>query len=148
MATNIATAYVQIVPSADGIGDSLEKELSGASSTAGTNASSSFGSSFSKGLTTVGKVGAAAIAATTTAVTSFGASAVSAGADFDSAMSQVAATMGYTMDELNDSSSEASQNIETLRNFAQEMGSSTAFSATEAAEALNYMALAGYDTET
>lgn len=147
MAT-IATAYVQIVPSMDGAESSLKNELSGVSESAGSSASSSFSSSFTKGIATVGKVGAAALAATTTAVTSFGASAVSAGADFDSAMSQVAATMGYTMDELNDSSSEASQNIETLRNFAQEMGSSTAFSATEAAEALNYMALAGYDTET
>lgn len=146
--TTIATAYVQIVPSMDGVESNLKNGLSGASESAGSSASSSFSSSFTKGIATVGKVGAAALAATTTAVTGFGASAVSAGADFDSAMSQVAATMGYTMDELNDSSSEASQNIETLRNFAQEMGSSTAFSATEAAEALNYMALAGYDTET
>ena len=35
-----------------------------------------------------------------------------------------------------------------LREYAQEMGAHTAFSATQAAEALNYMALAGYDTET
>ena len=52
-------------------------------------------------------------------------------------MSQVAATMGVTVDEIGD-----------LRDFAQEMGSTTAFSATEAADALNYMALAGYDAET
>ena len=145
---DIAKAYVQIIPSADGIQDKLETELGGASENAGGKASSKFGSAFKKGLGTVGKVGAAALAATTTAVTAFGASAVSAGADFDSAMSQVAATMGYSMDELNDSTSEASQNISQLRDFAQTMGSTTAFSATEAAEALNYMALAGYDTET
>ena len=58
-------------------------------------------------------------------------------ADFDSAMSQVAATMGTTVDEIQD-----------LSDFAREMGATTAFSATEAAEALNYMALAGYDAET
>lgn len=52
-------------------------------------------------------------------------------------MSQVAATMGVTVDEIGE-----------LRDFAQEMGSTTAFSATEAADALNYMALAGYDAET
>lgn len=52
-------------------------------------------------------------------------------------MSQVAATMNTTVDQ-----------IENLRDFAQEMGSTTAFSATESAEALNYMALAGYDAET
>ena len=145
---DIAKAYVQIIPSANGIQDKLETELSGASEKAGDKSSSKFASSFKKGLGTVGKVGAAALAATTTAVTAFGASAVSAGADFDSAMSQVAATMGYSMDELNDSSSEASQKISQLRDFAQQMGSTTAFSATEAAEALNYMALAGYSTET
>ena len=59
------------------------------------------------------------------------------GREFDQAMSQVAATMGTSVSE-----------IENLRDFAREMGASTAFSATEAAEALNYMALAGYDAET
>lgn len=67
----------------------------------------------------------------------FGASCVEAGMNFDSAMSQVAATMGVTTEE-----------IGNLREFALEMGSTTAFSATEAAEALNYMALAGYDADT
>lgn len=66
----------------------------------------------------------------------FGASCVEAGMNFDSAMSQVAATMGVTTEE-----------IGNLREFALEMGSTTAFSATEAAEALNYMALAGYDAD-
>ena len=62
---------------------------------------------------------------------------VKAGMDFDSAMSQVAATMGVTTDEIQD-----------LRDYAIEMGSSTSFSATDAANALNYMALAGYDAKT
>lgn len=59
------------------------------------------------------------------------------GADFDTAMAQVAATMGKPIDE-----------VKELRDFAKEMGSTTAFSAKQAAEGLNYMALAGYDTET
>ena len=62
---------------------------------------------------------------------------IQTGREFDQAMSQVAATMGTSVGE-----------IENLRDFAREMGASTAFSATEAAEALNYMALAGYDAET
>ena len=106
------------------------------------------GSGIGKALGTAGKVAGAAVAAATTAIVGFGASSVSAGADFDKSMSQVAATMGYTVDDLNDSTSEASQNFTRLRDFAQEMGSTTAFSATQAADALNYMALAGYDTET
>ena len=61
---------------------------------------------------------------------------VKTGMDFDKAMSQVAATMGKTTDE-----------IQELRDFAIETGSTTAFTMTEAAEGLNYMALAGYSAE-
>ena len=98
---------------------------------------SSFGDKLKSGLGTVAKVGAAAIGAASTAVVAFGKSSVDAGMTFDSSMSQVAATMGTTVDQIQD-----------LRDFAQEMGSKTAFSATQAADALNYMALAGYDAET
>ncbi len=97
----------------------------------------SLSSKLGSGLKTAAKVGATAVAAASTAVVAFGGSSVKAGMDFDSAMSQVAATMGKTTDE-----------IVELRDFAQEMGSTTAFSATQAADALNYMALAGYDAET
>lgn len=113
---------------------------------AGTIASSfnsSVGAAQSK-LSALGKVAgtamkaaAAASAAATAAVAGFAATSVKTGMEFDSAMSQVAATMGKTTDE-----------IQELRDFAQEMGATTAFSATEAAEALNYMALAGYDADT
>ena len=37
--------------------------------------------------------------------------------------------------------------MDTLTDLAKEMGETTAFSATECAEALNYLALAGYDTQ-
>lgn len=84
----------------------------------------------------------------TGAIKDFVADSVKVGAEFDSSMSQVAATMGYSAEELNESGSEAAKTFEQLRNFAQEMGSTTAFSASQAADALNYMALAGYDAET
>lgn len=93
--------------------------------------------SIKSGLGTAAKVGAAALAAGTAAVGAFAASSIQAGMNFDSAMSQVAATMGTTVDQIGE-----------LRDFAQEMGATTAFSATQAAEALNYMALAGYDANT
>lgn len=85
----------------------------------------------------VGKLTLAGIGATTTAAVGFAKNSISVGQQFDSAMSQVAATMGTTVD-----------NIQNLREFAQKMGSETAFSASQAAEALNFMALAGYDAET
>lgn len=83
------------------------------------------------------KIGMTAGGAAVAAVVAFGKAAVKTGMQFDTAMSQVAATMGVTTDQIGE-----------LRDFAQEMGASTAFSATQAAEALNYMALAGYDADT
>ena len=90
-----------------------------------------------KGVNAVLKVGAAAATAAVAGMTAFAKASVQTGMQFDSAMSQVAATMGTTVDQISE-----------LRDFAQEMGAKTAFSATQAAEALNYMALAGYDAET
>ena len=145
---DLGNAYVQILPSMKGIEGNLTSTLSGVASAAGSLAGSSFGGMFISGLTSIGNLGSSVLKSAANAVVDFGKSAVSAGAEFDTAMSQVAATMGYTVDDLNDSTSEASQNMATLRDFARDMGSTTAFSATEAAEALNYMALAGYDAET
>ena len=38
------------------------------------------------------------------------------------------------------------EDLEKLKNKAKEMGATTKFSATESAEALNYMAMAGWKT--
>lgn len=97
------------------------------------------------------KVAAAAVSAASTAVVAFAKSSVDAGVDFDSAMAQVAATSGKSMKELaaNVGTAETAYgHFEgNLRDFAQFMGANTSFSATQAAEALNYMALAGYDAQ-
>lgn len=85
------------------------------------------------------------------ALTAFAGASVKTGAQFDSAMSQVAATLGITMDDLVNNvgvADTAFGHFEgNLREFAQFMGANTVFSANQAAEALNYMALAGYDTQ-
>lgn len=77
---------------------------------------------------------------------------IKTGAEFDKSMSQVAATLGLTMDEMNQTVGETDTQFGhfkgTLRDFAQYMGKNTAFSAKQSAEALNYMALAGYDAQT
>lgn len=103
----------------------------------GIKKTQTLGQKLSKGLKTAAKVGATAIAGATAAVVAFTKASVDVGRKFDKSMSQVAATMGVTTDEIDD-----------LRKFAQKMGRETAFSATQAADALNYMALAGYDAET
>lgn len=69
-------------------------------------------------------------------VTAAGVAAVKTAADFDSGMSQVSAVSGATGSDL-----------EALRDKAREMGEKTKFSASEAAEAMNYMAMAGWKTE-
>lgn len=71
----------------------------------------------------------------TTAVGGLGAAAVKTAADFDTSMSRVAAVSGATGKEL-----------AALRDKAREMGAKTKFSASEAAEAMNYMAMAGWST--
>lgn len=68
------------------------------------------------------------------AMVAIGGYAIKVGSDFESAMSNVAAISGATGDDL-----------QMLKDTAQEMGATTQFSATEAANALSYMALAGWD---
>ena len=61
---------------------------------------------------------------------------ITIGSGFEASMSQVAATMGITS---------AAAEFQTLSAAAKEMGETTKFSASQAGEALNYLALAGYD---
>lgn len=72
----------------------------------------------------------------TAGIAAIGTAAVKTTADFDTAMSQVAAISGATGDD-----------FDALRDKAREMGAKTKFSASEAAEAMNYMAMAGWKTE-
>ena len=83
----------------------------------------------------------------TAAVTGLGAAAVKTTSDFDTAMSQVQATMGVTKDAMSEVDGQTINTVDTLRDLAKEMGAKTAFSASECAEALNYLALAGYNTQ-
>ena len=72
----------------------------------------------------------------TATVTALGTASVKTATDFEAAMSKVAAVSGATGSDL-----------EALTKKAREMGSKTKFSASEAAEAMNYMAMAGWKTE-
>ena len=72
----------------------------------------------------------------TAAVTGLGTASVKIAADFEGAMSKVSAVSGATGTEL-----------DALSEKARQMGATTRFSASEAAEAMNYMAMAGWKTE-
>ena len=80
-------------------------------------------------------VGTTLTKSVTTPIVGLGTVAVKTAADFDTAMSQVAAVSGAT-----------GKDLDALRDKAREMGSKTKFSASEAAEAMNYMAMAGWKT--
>ena len=152
MAYELAKAYVQIIPTTKGIKGQLTSILDGEADAAGKSAGSKFGSSFGGVMKTAGKAIAGVLATGTVALAAFTKSAVEAGISFDASMSQVAATMGKTMDELNADIRTVDINGQkwtgNLRDYAKKMGAETKFSATEAADALNYMALAGYDVST
>ena len=96
------------------------------------------------GLGSIAKAGmtavTAAVGAATGAVTALGGYAVSVGEGFESSMAQVIATMGITKDTVQD----GVNSYELLRDAAAAAGEATTFSASEAADALNYLALAGY----
>jgi len=106
------------------------QDQAGATSTTITGKLDSIGSK----LTSVGTKLTATI---TTPIIGVGTASVKTAANFESAMSKVSAISGATGEDLS-----------RLNEKAKEMGASTKFSATESAEAFQYMAMAGWDTES
>lgn len=85
---------------------------------------------------TVGKVAKTAMAAGSAAAAAFTKTSIDSGMNFDTAMSQVAATMGTTVDKIGD-----------VKAKAEEMGRTTKYTATEAAEGMNILAQAGLSAD-
>lgn len=84
---------------------------------------------------TMTKTGAIMTAGITTPIMMLGKKAIATAASFESAMSEVGAISGAAGDDL-----------AALESKAREMGETTKFSASESAEALKYMAMAGWKT--
>ena len=95
----------------------------------------SFGERMTKTGEIAGKVGQALTIGVTTPLIGIATYAVKTTAEFDKSMSQVSAVSGAV-----------GEDFSQLRDKAREMGERTKFSATEAAEAMNYMAMAGWKT--
>lgn len=84
----------------------------------------------------LGEVGTTLTTHVTMPIVGLGTAAVAAASEFDAGMSKVQAISGATGDEM-----------QQLRDKALEMGNKTKFSATDAASAMEYMAMAGWKTE-
>lgn len=78
-----------------------------------------------------------AFAAVTAGIAAGGTAAATVGSSFEAAMSKVSAISGST-----------GKDLQALTDKAKEMGAKTKFSASESAEALQYMAMAGWDTKS
>ena len=118
----LAKAYVQIIPSANGIQAGIQSALTGGGVAA---AASSAG-----GIITAG-IGAAVVG-----VGALVKDALETGADFDAAISKVKAVAGLTEEQ-----------FQTVREKALQLGASTKYTASEAADAFYYMAMAGWKAE-
>lgn len=111
------TAYKQGLKDAEGNASSSTSKIGGA-------------------FKTVGKVAKTAMAAGSAAAAAFTKTSIDSGMNFDTAMSQVAATMGTTVDKIGD-----------VKAKAEEMGRTTKYTATEAAEGMNILAQAGLSAD-
>ena len=118
----LAKAYVQIIPSMEGVQQGIEDALNGGGmgdvgAKAGDALGNAMSAAFSKAAAFIGD-------------------SIETGMGFDSAVSQIAATMGTAVSEISE-----------MREAAREMGSETNYSATQAAEGLNILAMSGYNAE-
>ena len=95
---------------------------------------------------TITKVGEAIMPASMATV-GLGTAAVKTAANFDTSMSQVQATMGLTKDSTSKLNGETVNTMDALSKLARTMGKDTKFSASEAADAINILAMAGMDTD-
>lgn len=111
------TAYKQGLKDAEGNANSSTSKIGGA-------------------FKAVGKVAKTAMVAGSAAAVAFTKTSIDAGMNFDTAMSQVAATMGTTADK-----------IGNVKAKAEEMGRTTKYTATEAAEGMNILAQAGLSAD-
>lgn len=90
-----------------------------------------------------GALVAGVIGASTKAMAGLAKAAIDVGKNFESSMSQVAATMGITSEEI----AAGSEQFEMLKAKAKEMGATTKYTASEAADGLNILAMAGLSAE-
>lgn len=109
--------------------------------------SSTVGDKFNAMGSAMTSVGSSLTKSVTLPIVGIGTAAVAAASSFESSMSQVQATLGIGTDAMSELNGETVNTMDALSDLAKELGESTKFSATEAADAINNMAMAGYRTQ-
>lgn len=160
--SSIAKAYVQIVPSAEGIKGKLTSLFSGEAQSAGTSSGKTIGSSLVSGVksaasavgsafVTVAKAGAAGLAAGTAGIAAFSKSALDAYADYEQLVGGVETLFGesastvmkYADNAFQSAGLSANDYMETVTSFSasllQSVNQDTAKAAEYANEALTDM---------
>lgn len=130
---DLGKAYVQIVASAEGISGSIQSAIQPGIDQVGTSTGASLAGSIGKGME---KAGGTMTKGLTLPIIGAFTGAIKTTADFESAMAKVSAISGAS-----------GEDFDKLSSLAREMGATTKFSASEAAEGLQYMAMAGWKTE-
>ena len=125
---NLEDALNESSEAGDDLGDAMEDAGQSAENASG-------GFTVMKGI--LADLASNAIQMCVSAMKDFVTQSIEVGKNFDSAMSEVSAISGAT-----------GKDLQMLRDTAKEFGSTTMFSASEAADALKYMSLAGWDANT
>ena len=125
---NLEDALNESSEAGDDLGNAMEDAGQSAESASG-------GFTVMKGI--LADLASNAIQMCVSAMKDFVTQSIEVGKNFDSAMSEVSAISGAT-----------GKDLQMLRDTAKEFGSTTMFSASEAADALKYMSLAGWDANT
>lgn len=142
--TEVGVGYVRLVPSMRGFSAAASREMangmSGPADTAGRKAGDGFVSGFGDALQSGGQrisgFGDQMTQKVSLPLLGVGAAALTMSGDFEAGMNKVQALSGATGEEL-----------AAMRDLAKDLGSSTQFSASEAAEAMSFLAMAGFDAQ-
>ena len=135
MSEKVGSAYLLVEPK---LKDGFEADAASKGGAAGKSFGGKFGdmanTACSSGAVALGNIIANVISSSAKQIEQFVADTIKVGSTFEASMSNVAALSGATGDDL-----------EMLTETAERFGSTTQFSASQAADALGYMALAGWD---
>ncbi|MFJ5156310.1 phage tail tape measure protein [Streptomyces sp. NPDC088353] len=138
MASTVGYGVLQIMPSMRGIDAAIRRQMGTpavrqAASDAGRDAGSNFASGLGKSGTAMKDTGTKLSTWVTAPVAALGIGVIKTAGDFETGMNKVKAVSGATGGEFTQ-----------LRDLAKELGATTRYSATEAADGMSFLAMTGF----